>query len=158
MSFSFFFFWGVSHFLYTSCFVSQFSHVPFALITVDKTDEGTVLSGWWAKDVGIWRVPSSSSLVPLGLELNSHTSCSLSNPLTSSHPSSILFNNLSYCFHLLKPPFIFYSEVVTVKRSSTCVPRCLAWMEALVLWPATCPMVSSVAVPRWVPQCLLNSI
>lgn len=40
-----FFFEGLVIFLYTSCLVSQFSHVPFALITVDKTDEGTVLSG-----------------------------------------------------------------------------------------------------------------
>lgn len=89
--------------------MSRFRHVcvPFVLITVDKTDEGTALSRWWATHVEIQWVPSSSSFVPLGLELNSHTSPSFSNPLTGPHPRSVLFCNLQLLLLAFKTPFHF---------------------------------------------------
>ena len=115
-----------------------------SIYSVDKTGEATGLSQRWVNHIEIQWV-LSSSLIPVGLKLNSHTSYSVSNPLASSHPNGVLFSNY-LC--LLKFLFIFCFEVVTVKLSSMCVPRSLAWMEGLVLWPATCLMVSFVVVPR----------
>lgn len=58
-----------------------------------------------------------------------------------------------YYFCLLKLFFSPCLEAVTVKPSWMCVPRCLAWMEGLVLWPAMYLMASFVVVPQWVAWC-----
>lgn len=109
----------------------------------------------WARQMGVLAWASGS---PVSVFLI--FSCSLGfrtqlTPLAASLtvwlvpvPAALCSVTPSYYFCLLKFLSVFCFEVVTVKLSSMCVPRCLAWMGGLVLWPATCLMVSFVVVPR----------
>lgn len=146
--------WSVLFFFFSFCQIRVIFHIP--VHPVFWVCWGCVphILTVWARHMRVlaWTSggPISVFLIfscSLGLRTQL-TPCPIPHHLASSHPNSTLFRNCSYYSSLLKCLSIFCFKVVTVKLSLMYVPRCLAWMGGLVLWPATCLMVSFVVVPR----------